>query len=169
MYEYLGITYSYSGIALHSQPRQPAWTTTVYMVPVAKPTHSLLSHPGSILLLNIYCVLFCHATVMGRSYFDITFQMLCTPTQSQRQCFDVYVVHLESVEPERVIESDWIIPSLNISDVGGGKMTLNVTTNSTLSTNTFYNATLITAMDMTTAGNIQFCKFVHLHHLKYQT
>ena len=71
------------------------------------------------------------------------------------------MVHLESVEPNRVgsrsevIESDWIIPSL---DVGDEKLTLNVTTNSTLSTNMIYNVTLITAMEMIEAGNVQFCK-----------
>ena len=50
--------------------------------------------------------------------------------------------------------SNQIIPS--VSD--DGKLTLNVTTNSTLSANTFYNATLITTMDMVEAGNFQFCK-----------
>ena len=100
-------------------------------------------------------VFFCHVTI------------LCIHAQSQRECFDVYVIHLESVELNRVgsrlykpevIESDWIIPSLNTSDVGGGNLTLNVTTNSTLSTNMFYRATLITTMDMVEAGDFQFCK-----------
>ena len=81
----------------------------------------------------------------------------------------MYMVHMESVEPNtvgstsykpEVIESDWIIPSLNTSDVGDGNLTLNVTTNSTLSTNTLYRATLFTAMDMMEAGNVQFCKCV---------
>jgi len=58
----------------------------------------------------------------------------------------------ESALPE-VIESDWIFPIVD----DNGSVTLNVTTNS-LSTNTFYNATLITATDMTEAGNIQFCE-----------
>ena len=77
-------------------------------------------------------------------------------SQSWRQCFDVYVVHLflESVEPE-VIGSNQIIPSLGSSD---GSVTLNVTTNSTLSTNMFYRATLFTAMGMMEAGDFQFCK-----------
>ena len=54
------------------------------------------------------------------------------------------------------IESDWIIPQDNVS--GNGSVTLNVTTNSTLSANTFYRATLITAMNMIEDGSIQFCK-----------
>ena len=58
----------------------------------------------------------------------------------------------ESALPE-VIESDWIFPTVD----DNGTLTLNVTTNS-LSPNTFYNATLITAMDMTEAGSIQFCE-----------
>ena len=89
--------------------------------------------------------------------------------QSERQCFDVYVVHLEPVELERsnrgsrlheleVTESDWIIPSLHLSSAGDGKLTLNVTTNSTLRTNMLYNTTLITAMGMTEVGSFQFCK-----------
>ena len=75
----------------------------------------------------------------------------------------MYLVHIKK-EKEigsegsglEVIESDWIIPSDNIS--GDGKLTLKVITNSTLSENTFYQATLITAMNMTEDGNIQFCK-----------
>ena len=55
-------------------------------------------------------------------------------------------------EPE-VIESGWIFPSIDVS--GDGKLTLNVTTNFTLSTNSFYNATIITAME---ARRIRFCK-----------
>ena len=53
-----------------------------------------------------------------------------------------------------MIESDWIIPSVD----DNGTLTLNVATNSTLSANTFYHATLITAMDMMEAGSIQFCE-----------
>ena len=53
-----------------------------------------------------------------------------------------------------MIESGQIIPDVSID----GILTLNVTTNSTLSPNTFYNATLITAMDMDEAGSFQFCK-----------
>ena len=89
--------------------------------------------------------------------------------QSQRQCFDMYVVHLKPVELEtdsgrsrlhelEVIESDWVIPSLHLSSAGDEILTLNVTTNSTLRTNTFYNATLITTMDTMEVGNFQFCK-----------
>ena len=60
----------------------------------------------------------------------------------------------ESALPEpEVIESDWIIPTVD----DNGTFTLNVTTNS-LSPNTFYSATLITATDMTEAGSIQFCE-----------
>ena len=70
--------------------------------------------------------------------------------QSREQCFDVYIVRLESVEQE----IDGVIPNVS-SD---GRLTLNVTTNSTLSTNTFYRATLITTMDLMEAGSFQFCK-----------
>ena len=85
-------------------------------------------------------------------------------SQSHRHCFDAYKVRLESVEQERgrsrhfqpeMIESGQIIPNVS----GDGNLTLNVTTNSTLSTNTFYRATLFTAMDMMEAGSIQYCKF----------
>lgn len=84
--------------------------------------------------------------------------------QSHRECYDVYKIHLdpeteiggsgifELYEPE-VIESSWIFPSIDISD--DGKLMLNVTTNSTLSTNSFYNVTVITAME---TRRIQFCK-----------
>ena len=84
------------------------------------------------------------------------------PQISQQQCFDMYLVHFEQetgsggsgqYEPE-VIESNWIVPSVD----DNGNLTLNVTTNSTLSTNTLYRATLFTAMDMMEAGSIQFCK-----------
>ena len=83
------------------------------------------------------------------------------PQASQRQCLDVYLVHIEEKAGGKgsglgVIESDLIIPSDNSS--GDGKLTLNVTTNSTLSANTFYQATLITATNMTEDGSIQFCK-----------
>ena len=80
----------------------------------------------------------------------------------------MYVVGLESVKLEtsrsrsvlhEVIESGLIIPRLDMSGSGDQKLTLNVTINSTLSTNTFYRATLITAMDMMEAGSIQFCKY----------
>ena len=73
----------------------------------------------------------------------------------------MYLVHFEQetgsggsgqYEPE-VIESNWIVPSVD----DNGNLTLNVT-NSTLSTNTLYRATLFTAMDMMGAGSFQFCK-----------
>ena len=57
-------------------------------------------------------------------------------------------------EGSGLIESDWVIPSVNEN----GLVTLNVTTNSTLSANTFYSATLITAMDMMEIGSVLFCK-----------
>ena len=69
----------------------------------------------------------------------------------------MYVVYLEPVEPvagNEELESKWIIPSVDEN----GSVTLNVTTNSTLSTNKLYRATLITTMDMMEPGNIQFCK-----------
>ena len=93
-------------------------------------------------------------------------------SQSRRQCFDVYVVHLKSVKLEtgrersvlhEMLESDWIIPRLDISSPEDRKLILNVTTNTTLSTNMFYQATLITTMDMVEAGNIQFCKDIYSH------
>ena len=88
------------------------------------------------------------------------------PQMSQQRCFDLYLVHLEQesgkerselYEPA-VIESDWIIPSLDISSTGDETLMLSVTTNSTLSTNMFYRATLFTAMDTMEAGSILFCK-----------
>ena len=73
----------------------------------------------------------------------------------------MYVIHFEQktgkegsgLHDPNVIKSDWIIPSS--SDEA---LLLNVTTNSTLSTNMFYRATLFTAMDMMEAANFQFCK-----------
>jgi len=79
----------------------------------------------------------------------------------------VYVVRLESVELEtgsgglgfhKLIETDPIIPSVDVSGDGEGRLSLNVTTNSILSTNMFYNATLITILDMMEAGSVQLCK-----------
>ena len=84
-------------------------------------------------------------------------ELICTHAQSHRRCFDMYVIHFEQEignegsEPY-MIKSDWIIPSL--SDSGDETLTLNVTTNTTLSTNMFYRATLITTMDMIEAGSI---------------
>ena len=85
--------------------------------------------------------------------------------QSQNQCFDVYVLQLEPVGPERgsvgsgfhelvVIQTGLIIPSVHSGDE---TLTLNVTTSSTLSTNMHYQAILITTMDMVEAGDFQFC------------
>ena len=68
------------------------------------------------------------------------------------------MVHLEPVagsEGLGLIESNWIIPRVD----DNGILTLNVTTNSTLSTNMFYRATLFTAMDMVEAESILFCKY----------
>ena len=92
-----------------------------------------------------------------------SYMLFLYPQASQRNCFDVYLVRFEEETSSEGsgpydIESDWIIPSLNVSDVGDGKMTLNVTTNSTLNTNKLYQATLITTMDMMEAGSFQFCK-----------
>ena len=84
--------------------------------------------------------------------------------QSQRRCFDVYVVYLEPVTGSEGLESNLIIPSVNVN----GSVTLNVTANSTLSTNTLYRATLITAMDMMEAGSIQFCKFTVTNWFLFQ-
>ena len=82
----------------------------------------------------------------------------------------MYVVHLKPVELEsesgrprlhdlEVIESDWIIPSFHLSSAGDEILTLNVTTNTTLKTNMFYNTTLITTMEMMEVGDFQFCKW----------
>ena len=84
---------------------------------------------------------------------------------SQRNCVDVYLVQFEKgigsegsgLYELEVTESNWIIPYGNNS--GDRKLTLNVTTNSILSANTLYQATLITTMDMTEAGRFQFCKW----------
>jgi len=88
--------------------------------------------------------------------------------QSQRRCFDVYVVRIESVtgsggsELHELIESDPIIPSVTVSGEDRVRLTLNVTTNSTLCTNMFYCATLITITDTMEAGKVLFCKYSHL-------
>ena len=95
----------------------------------------------------------------------ITF-LECTHAQSHRQCFDVYVIHFEQeignegsgLHEPYMIKSDWIIPS--VSDAGDETLTLNVTTNTTLSTNEFYRATLITTVNMMEAGSFQFCKCI---------
>ena len=89
----------------------------------------------------------------------------------------MYLVHFEQETgsggsgqygPE-VIESNWIIPRVD----DNGNLTLNVTTNSSLSTNMFYNATLFTAMDMMEAGSILFCTctlaIYHLVKLGYRS
>ena len=74
----------------------------------------------------------------------------------------MYVVQLEPVglsmgfqDPD-MIQTGLIIPS--VSDTGDDSFLLNVTTNSTLNTNMFYQATLITAMDTVEAGSFLFCK-----------
>ena len=87
--------------------------------------------------------------------------------QSQRSCFDVYLVRIEPLELDtdregsrlnKLIKSEPIVPS--VDDSGGGKrrLTLNVITNSSLDTNMFYNATLIAIPDGVEAGSIRFCK-----------
>ena len=79
----------------------------------------------------------------------------------------MYVVQLEPMELEQgsrgsgfheleVIETGLIIPSVN--DSRDGTPTLTLTIQTTLNTNMFYQATLITTMDMEEAGNVQFCK-----------
>jgi len=79
----------------------------------------------------------------------------------------VYLVHIEPLELDtdsegsglnQSIKSEPIIPSVNDSGDGKRRLTLNVTTNSFLDTNMFYNATLITISDGIEAGSIQFCK-----------
>lgn len=74
-------------------------------------------------------------------------------SQSHRECFDIYKVRLDSQEREPEVIGQ-IIPDVS-SD---GMLTLNVTTNSILSTNMHYHATLTTTMDMVEAGSFQFCK-----------
>ena len=79
----------------------------------------------------------------------------------------MYVVQLVPVGVERgsmgsgfheleVIQTGLIIPSVN--DSRDGTLTLTVTTQTPLNTNMFYQATLITTMDIVEAGNVQFCK-----------
>ena len=79
----------------------------------------------------------------------------------------MYVVQLVPVGVERgsmgsgfheleVIQTGLIIPSVN--DSRDGMPTLTLTIQATLNTNMFYQATLITTMDMVEAGNVQFCK-----------
>jgi len=79
----------------------------------------------------------------------------------------VYLVRIEPLELDtdsegsrsnELIKSEPIIPSVNDSGDGKGRLTLNVTTNSSLDTNMFYNATLIAIPDGVEAGSIQFCK-----------
>ena len=76
----------------------------------------------------------------------------------------MYEIYLESAEQETgkggpgleyETERGQIISRFDISD---GKLTLNVTTNSTLSTNMFYQATLFTTFNRMEAGSIRFCK-----------
>lgn len=89
--------------------------------------------------------------------------LFCAP-QSYSYCFDLYVARVRSAEQEtdnrkmQNLESGLIIP--NVSD--SGNLTLIVTTNLTLNTNTFYNATLVADMDMMEAGSVQFCKLNHI-------
>ena len=76
----------------------------------------------------------------------------------------MYVVQLEPMGLERgsmgsgleVIQTGLIIPSVN--DSGDGMPTLTVTIQTILKTNMFYQATLITTMDMIEAGDFEFCK-----------
>ena len=93
--------------------------------------------------------------------------------QSQRRCFDVYVVQLKPVGLERssrgsgfheleVIETGLIIPS--VSDSDDGSFTLNVITNSTLSANMFYQAILTTTRDTMEAGSFLFCKCMYISY-----
>ena len=88
-------------------------------------------------------------------------------SQFQRQCLDVCVLHLESVQlksgrkdSRRLSELEVIKCTHTLLSIDGvnGKLTLNVTSNSTLITNMFYQATLIYAMGMIEAGNARFCK-----------
>ena len=108
----------------------------------------------------IASLLLCGCLIAYRNQFYIL--LFYNHTQSQRQCFDVYVVQLEPVGLERgstgsglhelvVIETGLIIPS------GDETLTLNVTTNTILSTNMHYEAILITTTDMVEAGDFQFC------------
>ena len=57
-----------------------------------------------------------------------------------------------------LIKSEPIVPSVDDSGGGERRLTLNVTTNSSLDPNMFYNATLLTISDGVEAGSIQFCK-----------
>ena len=79
----------------------------------------------------------------------------------------MYVVQLVPVGIERgsmgsgfheleVIETGPIIPS--VSDSEHGLPTLTLTIQTTLNTNMFYRATLITTMDIIETGDFEFCK-----------
>ena len=84
------------------------------------------------------------------------FFILTHPQVSQRECFDVYKVTSRNRSRSEVIVSNRIIPSVS----GNGNLTLNVTTNTTLSTNMFYQATLFGTTDMMDAGSFQFCECI---------
>ena len=83
----------------------------------------------------------------------------------------MYVIYFEQeignegsgLHEPNIIKSNWIIPS--VSDAGDETLTLNVTTNTTLSANMHYRATLITTIDTVEAGDFQFCKSILLHEL----
>ena len=74
----------------------------------------------------------------------------------------MYEVYLDPVEEtdrggmreSQVLKTGLIIPSVNNS----GNLTLNVTTNSTLSTNAFYQAKVIAATSLVDVGSSRFCK-----------
>ena len=74
----------------------------------------------------------------------------------------MYVVHMDPVEEtdngrmqdQEVLKTGLITPSVDDS----GNLTVNVTANTTLSINTFYQATVIAAMGMVEVGRSHFCK-----------
>ena len=66
----------------------------------------------------------------------------------------VELTNSEGMRESEVLKTDQIIPIVSDS----GILTLNVTTNSTLNTNTLYRAKVITATGMVDVGSMQFCK-----------
>ena len=98
-------------------------------------------------------VLCCHKLKVIVAYLHEKIYLM--HPQSQRQCFEVYVVHADpTVQDLDVLKTDVIIPSVD----DNGTLTLNVTAISTLSINTLYQATLFTDMGTEEAGRFQFCK-----------
>ena len=78
--------------------------------------------------------------------------------QFQSTCFDIYVVEIDEESDNGELHGPKMIKITIIPSVDDdGNLTLNITTNSTLGTNMFYQATLTTASNRQSAST-QFCK-----------